>query len=113
MDAREQRAATVESGSRDAPSKLIIKGKTRAGRKFRPSDWAQRLTTAAGRVDRNGRIRFHPHVHMATLDGVNCVVVDTRLADEDPMLFHFLVSFAEDNDLETEQTPTETAAPAP
>lgn len=82
---------------------LIIKGITRDGRKFRPSDWAQRLTTSVATQTRGRRIRFHPKVRMASIEGVNAVVVDVSLRDEDPLLFDFLVNFAKGNNLQVEE----------
>jgi len=87
--------------------KVIVKGVTRDGRKFRPSDWAQRLTTAVASYNpgkRSRRARFHPRVRMATIDGVNCVVIDEELKTEDPMLFEFLLNFGEGNNLEIIET---------
>lgn len=84
----------------DKAGKILIKGVTRDGRKFRPSDWAQRLTTAVARPAPGRRVRFHPKVTMTTLDGIHCVVVDKSLEDEDPMLFEFLTNFARFNNLE-------------
>ncbi len=37
---------------------------------------------------------------MATLEGINCVVIETDLEETDPMLYQFLVSFGEENNLE-------------
>ena len=82
---------------------LIIKGITRDGRKFRPSDWAQRLTTSVATQTRGRRIRFHPKVRMASIEGVNAVVVDVSLKEDDPMLFDFLVNFAKGNELQIEE----------
>lgn len=82
---------------------IIIRGATRDGRKFRPSDWAQRLTSAvASFYPSRGhqRRRFHPSVRMATIEGINCVVVDAHLEEEDPMLYAFLMNFGEGNNLE-------------
>ena len=89
----------------EGPTKIIIKGVTREGRRFRPSDWAQRLTTAVATTGPDRRIRFHPRVHMATVEGVNSVVVETELEGEDPMLFEFLLGFARDNNLEIIDAP--------
>ncbi len=80
-------------------TKLIINGVTKGGEKFRPSDWAQRLTTAVATCGRDRRIKFHPKVNMATLEGINCVVINADLEDEDPGLFRFLVKFGEENNL--------------
>jgi len=86
-----------------AASRMVIKGVTRSGRIFRPSDWAQRLATAVARPGPDRRVLFHPRVGMATLDGVNCVVVDLRLREEDPRLYQFLIRFAESNELQMEE----------
>jgi len=85
-------------------TKLVINGVTQDGKKFRPSDWAQRLTTAVATCGPGRRIIFHPKVRMATIEGINCVVIDTALEDEDPMLFEFLVKFGEENNLSLTRT---------
>jgi len=80
-------------------AKLIINGVTKAGQKFRPSDWAQRLTTAVATIGAGRRIMFHPKVNMAMIEGINCVIIEADLEAEDPMLFAFLVNFATENNL--------------
>lgn len=87
----------------EAAGQIVIKGLTRDGRTFRPADWAQRLTTAVASLGPDRRILFHPRVHMATRQGVPCVVMDARLQREEPMLFDFLLGFAANNDLQVEE----------
>jgi hypothetical protein len=82
---------------------IIIKGLTLDGRTFRPSDWAQRLTTAVGSPGPGRRVRFHPNVRMATVGGVNCVVIDGSLRQDDPRLFEFLLNFGRNNNLQIEE----------
>ncbi|MEW5756661.1 MAG: DUF3579 domain-containing protein [Pseudomonadota bacterium] len=82
-------------------SKIIIKGVTTDGRRFRPSDWAQRLTTAISTIGPDRRVHFHPKVNMVTIDGVNCVVIDASLEEDEPTVFKFLLNFAKSNNLET------------
>ncbi|GAB4299684.1 MAG: DUF3579 domain-containing protein [Methylophaga sp.] len=84
--------------------KVIIRGLTQDGSKFRPSDWAERLCGAVASYGPGRRIIFHPHVRMASLDGVKCVVVDAVLEETDEMLFDFLMDFARDNGLQTERS---------
>jgi hypothetical protein len=86
-----------------AAQTIVIKGITREGRKFRPSDWAQRLTTAVASPGPGKRIRFHPKVHMARIEGVDCVLIDKTLADEEPAVYKFLLQFAEFNNLQTDE----------
>lgn len=81
---------------------IAIKGVTEEGRRFRPSDWAERLATAVGQMGPDRRIRFHPQVRIATVDDVKCILVDLALEETDPMLFGFLMHFAQDNHLQTE-----------
>ena len=87
----------------NSDDKIIIKGVTADGRKFRPSDWAQRLATAVGIPGPDRRIRYHPKVKIATIDGINCVVVSKDLEDSEPMLYSFLLEFASSNQLEIEK----------
>lgn len=84
---------------------VVIKGVTQDGKRFRPSDWAERLATAVGQFGSDRRVRFHPHVRIATVDGEKCLIVDNCLEDEDPLLFNFLIHFAQDNHLRMEPDP--------
>ena len=93
-----------------SPLKVIIQGKTESGGKFRPSDWAERLSGAVSTYDRNRRMIFHPNVRLATMEGVKCVVVDACLEEEDAMLFDFLMNFAEENKLVVKLTDIEPEA---
>ena len=88
----------------DAPANapFIIRGITTKGARFRPSDWADRLAGAFAVVDPNNRTRFSPHVQPITLDGIRCVVVDKQLKVSDPNAYRFLQTFAESNELLTE-----------
>lgn len=80
--------------------KIIIKGVTQDGRKFRPSDWAQRLTNAIASYGPGRRVRNHPKVYLATMEGVDCVVLDASLENDEPMLYGFLINFARSNHLQ-------------
>jgi len=80
--------------------KVIIRGLTLDGGKFRPSDWAERLCGAVASYGPGRRIIFHPSVRLATLEGVKSVVIDADLEQRDEMLFDFLLDFAKDNKLQ-------------
>ena len=85
-----------------APTKVILHGLTQDGRKFRPSDWAERLCRAVASYDKNRRITFHPCVSLASINGIKCVVVEASLEQDDEMLFEFLIEFATENKLKIE-----------
>jgi len=79
---------------------IILLGKTQSGEKFRPSDWAQRLTVAVSTVGPKKQIISHPRVHMAVIDGLPAVVIDPVLEKENPMMFEFLLKFGRNNNLQ-------------
>lgn len=81
---------------------FIIRGITTQGTRFRPSDWADRLAGAFAKIDPNNRTNYSPYVQPRTLDGINCVIVDKRLRDTDPNAYRFLQTFADSNELLTE-----------
>jgi Protein of unknown function (DUF3579) len=86
-------------GAASMSNDIIIRGTTTDGRKFRPSDWAQRLYYAVASYGPYRQVTFNPMVKLKVSDGVSCVVVSKRLEREDPMMFEFLIDFARDNDL--------------
>ena len=86
-----------------ASEKVIIQGLTEDGGKFRPSDWAERLCGAVASYGPGRRIIFHPHVKMASIDGVKSVVINAELEEIDEMLFEFLLDFSRENKLQVER----------
>lgn len=83
-----------------ALEKIIIRGVTLDGKKFRPSDWAERLYCAVATYGPDGRIKFNPLVNVKQGDKFKCVVINPALEDKEPMLYDFLVDFAKGNHLE-------------
>ncbi|MEZ5626763.1 DUF3579 domain-containing protein [Denitromonas sp.] len=79
---------------------FVIVGVTREGKKFRPSDWADRLCGIMSAFGADNRMRYSPYVRPGcTLTGDKSVVVDARLYDIEPLAYKFLVNFADDNNL--------------
>ncbi len=83
-----------------ATKEIILRGITRDGRKFRPSDWAERLYYALAEYGPNRQVRFNPLVKLKVSEGIKCLVVDAGLEEQDPMTFDFLMGFARENELE-------------
>lgn len=75
---------------------------TQQGRKFRPSDWAERLTGSVSSFGPGRRTINHPLVKVSYLDGIKCIRIDAGLRLEDPVKYQFLMRFAHDNDLKTD-----------
>lgn len=91
------------------PSEIIIKGLTHAGKKFRPSDWAERLAGVFACFGADQRLCYSPYIRPLAINDIPCVEVQPKLQEIDPMAFNFLMNFARDNDLQVE-TPTEEKA---
>lgn len=84
-----------------APARqFIIRGVTRSGQRFRPSDWAERLYYAVASYGPYREVQFNPLVMLKVEQGVKGIAVDMQLRESDSMTYDFLVDFARGNDLQ-------------
>ncbi|MHB0991848.1 MAG: DUF3579 domain-containing protein [Burkholderiales bacterium] len=81
-------------------NEIIIQGLTSAGRTFRPSDWAERLSGSLSTFGEDHRMNYSPYVRPMTLNGVKCVIVDKELQHTQPASYAFVLGFARENDLQ-------------
>lgn len=85
------------------PVYFVIFGETLQGRRFRPSDWSERLAGVMAPFGPPGmavgRLAYSPYVFPRVIGGVKCVVVDDRLRDSSPLAWKFARDFARDNQL--------------
>jgi len=82
---------------------FVIVGVTREGKRFRPSDWADRLCGIMSAFGADHRMTYSPYVRPGcNLKGDKTVVVDSRLYEVEPLAYKFLVNFANDNALQME-----------
>jgi len=86
---------------------FLIHGVTESGKRFRPSDWAERLAGVMAQFrppgSRASHLTYSPYVLPVVIDGVRGVVVDQRLRELAPLAYKFVVDFARDNQLKTEE----------
>ncbi len=80
-------------------SEFVIVGLTRDGRRFRPSDWAERLSGVMCQFGPENPRQYSPYAQPVMVDGVKCLVVDARLREIEPLAYRFLEGFARDNEL--------------
>lgn len=80
-------------------STIIIQGQTKEGRKFRPSDWAERMSGVLSTFGKDQRIHYSSMLQPLSIDGIKCVALNSSLKDEHPELFSHLMDFAEMNKL--------------
>ena len=79
---------------------FIIVGLTKQGRKFRPSDWAERLCGVMSAFGAERKMKYSPYVGPGEYSGEKAVFVDGRLGEIEPMAYRFMLNFAQDNDLQ-------------
>ncbi|MFC4485970.1 MULTISPECIES: DUF3579 domain-containing protein [Tepidiphilus] len=80
---------------------FLIIGLTSEGKRFRPSDWAERLCGIMSQFGADHKMRYSPYVQPGPDEnGAKTVRVDARLYDIEPLAYHFLLNFAKDNDLQ-------------
>jgi hypothetical protein len=98
------------------PRQYHIRGITRDGRTFRPSDWAERLAGAmacfrpgGGTGGIGAYIGYSPYCVPQLIGGVKCVLVNEALRGIEPMAWDFVMNFARDNQLQV--TDAEAQAP--
>lgn len=88
-----------------APTEYFIQGITSTGKRFRPSDWSERLAGVmacfgpGARKGPNAYMQYSPYVRPTMIGDLKCVILDSRLRDIEPMAFDFVLNFAKDNDL--------------
>jgi Protein of unknown function (DUF3579) len=90
------------------PKLLLIKGQTRDGRTFRPSDWAERLASAMACFRPGGGsgggigafIGYSPYCVPRVEGELKCVLVSEALREIEPMAWDFVTNFARDNALQ-------------
>ncbi|MGI9338895.1 MAG: DUF3579 domain-containing protein [Gammaproteobacteria bacterium] len=80
---------------------LVILGKTRAGGRFRPSDWCERLHGVLRALDEEDAAEFADMVRLVNYEGNKAVWIDRRLQGANEQLFNFFSRFADDNQLQT------------
>jgi Protein of unknown function (DUF3579) len=79
--------------------KIVIEGVTEEGNRFRPSDWAERMSGTLATF-KNRRIHYSPLLQPSVnTDGYKCVVLDPELKKSNPMLYQSILDFAKNNNL--------------
>jgi len=78
---------------------IIIEGVTKDGRKFRPSDWAERMSGMLSTFGHDHRIHYSPMLRPISVNDVKCIAVDPELKNSNPEAFGLIMEFARRNNL--------------
>ena len=77
---------------------IIIEGQTADGKKFRPSDWVDRLCCILADFH-DKKFSYSPYLRPMLFKDMQCVAVKRQLADISPAVFDYIMQFANDNKL--------------
>ncbi len=77
---------------------IIIEGQTSTGKKFRPSDWVDRLCGVLANFEQQ-KVSYSPYLRPMMFKNMQCVAIKRQLEDVLPDVFAYLMQFANDNNL--------------
>ncbi|MBK5913353.1 DUF3579 domain-containing protein [Rhodocyclus purpureus] len=97
--AAEASPATTPARAAARPGSFVIVGQTTGGKRFRPSDWAERLCGALSAFGARKRVQYSPYVGPGDFEGFKAVFVDGELYEFEPTAYRFVQHFAHDNEL--------------
>jgi len=86
---------------------IIIEGITKDGAKFRPSDWAERMSGILSSFGTDHRIHYSPQLRPVNINGIKCVALDSQLQLSHPEDYGQVIEFAQRNNLVIQYHPTD------
>lgn len=90
--------------------KLVIEGVSEDGKKFRPSDWIERISTSLATFGPDHRLHYSKIAQPRIINGEKCLVVDKSLTEKDPAAFEYILNFVRMNKLRVYEECTESVA---
>ncbi|MBI1422351.1 MAG: DUF3579 domain-containing protein [Gammaproteobacteria bacterium] len=88
--------------TKEKPDQYIL-GVTQSGRKFRPSDWVDRVASLFANFDAARRLRYNPLVTPVVIEGLYCLFVAGILAVQNPEAYSYIMEFASSNALQIKE----------
>lgn len=86
-----------------AKEQLIIQGISEDNKRFRPSDWVERISASLAVFGRDNKLRYSNFVQPCIIGDLKCLVVSTALAEANPHAYDFIMGFARANRLKIVQ----------
>ena len=90
---------------------VVIWGITQTGRRFRPSDWSDRLAGLTSAFGDDHKLSYSPFVRPISVGAAKAVIISAELETLEPRLFRFFLGFAHDNELQVERVAGALAQP--
>ena len=90
----------MDNDTQDSPQdRLLIEGRTEDDKKFRPSDWAERISSMLANFGPDHRLRYSAYAQPCLIQGEQCLIVARDLETAYPEVFEFIIDFARSNHL--------------
>ncbi len=86
-----------------AGCKLVIRSVNEDGRKFRPSDWIERISTTMATFGKDNRLHYSNDVRPSMVEGEKCLVVENSLKETNSTAFEYIMAFVNANRLQMNQ----------
>ncbi len=80
--------------------KLVVRSVNVDGRKFRPSDWIERISAHLATFGPDHRLHYCEDVQPRMVDGEKCLVINYSLEEKNPSAYEYIMKFVEANRLE-------------
>lgn len=78
---------------------IVVKGTNRDGRKFRPSDWIERLASCFASYTAQKRLAWHEGCKPVYINDEKCLAIDTTLQSDAPAIWNHVINFVTSNNL--------------
>ena len=82
---------------------LVVESVGEDGRRFRPSDWIERISTILAKFDADHRLVYSASVRPQIISGEKCLVIDRTLQQTNPDAYEYVINFVESNRLRTHE----------
>ena len=86
-----------------ANERFIIEGVSEDNKKFRPSDWAERISAMIAHFGPNQKLHYSDLVHPCIIEGKHCLIVARGLSQINPDAYQFILAFAKENRLRIQE----------
>jgi len=91
-------------------NKLVIESVREDGKRFRPSDWIERLSANMGTFGADHRLHYAEECKPGVVNGEKCLIVDNSLEVSNPAAFQYIMNFASSNNLRCNKSSINSAA---
>ena len=82
---------------------VLVMGETTDGKKFRPSDWCDRLHSTLRALEPEEYEECVEYVHLVNNHGQRGILINSNLREVNPPLFNFFMKFVESNHLTSQE----------